>query len=59
MKLYFNERKQLEDRYYEWVNEERCEEKMADSPFNVITFLQMQGLLDETRCKAFLKGETT
>lgn len=49
--LFFSKRKELENRYYDWVKEN----KVADCPFNVITFMSAHGLIDEEKALEFLK----
>ena len=42
--IYFSQRKELEDKYREWIKENN----IYDCAFNVITFLSEAGLLVET-----------
>ena len=53
--LYFSYRKKLEEEYMKWVKQE----KVANCPFNVISFLEMKGLLNREKVVKFLesKGE--
>ena len=49
--VYFNERKKLEDLYIKWVEEN----KVANCPFNVISILEIKGLLNEKKVKELLE----
>lgn len=49
--VYFNERKKLEDLYIKWVEEN----KVANCPFNVISFLEIKNLLNEKKVKELLE----
>lgn len=40
--IWFPERKQIEKMYYQWLEDNPT---VKDSPFNVITFLEINGLL--------------
>lgn len=53
--LYFSYRKKLEEEYMKWVEQE----KVANCPFNVISFLEMKGLLNREKIDELLesKGE--
>lgn len=53
--LLFNCRKKLEEKYMKWVKQE----KVANCPFNVISFLEIKNLLDRKKVIKFLesKGE--
>lgn len=51
--LFFNKRKELENRYYEWIKENG----VKDCPFSVITFMVAYNLIDEEMVTKFLKGE--
>ena len=55
--LFFNKRKELEKRYYEWIRDGN----IKDCPFNVITFLAAYNLINEENVTKFLeifeKGE--
>lgn len=48
--LWFNQRKELEQKYKEWTTESN----VADSGFNLITFLEINNLLDRIQVKKFL-----
>lgn len=50
--VYFSQRKALENKYKEWIKENN----IADTRFNLITFLQVAELLDEEKIEKFLKG---
>ncbi len=50
--IWFSGRKKLENKYKEWIKENN----IADTSFNVITFLEIQGLLSEDKIKDFLEG---
>ena len=51
----FSYRKKLEEEYMKWVEQE----KVANCPFNVISFLEMKDLLNREKVVKFLesKGE--
>ena len=49
--LFFNKRKELEKRYYEWIKKN----DVLDCPFSVITFLVSYDLMDEEMVLKFLK----
>ena len=53
--LFFNDRKKLEEEYMKWVEQE----KVANCPFNVISFLEIKDLLNREKVAKFLesKGE--
>lgn len=53
--LFFSCRKKLEEEYMKWVKKE----KVANCPFNVISFLEMNNLLNRKKVVKFLesKGE--
>lgn len=51
--FYFSKRKALENKYKEWIKENN----IADTRFNLITFLQFAELLDEEKVERFLKGD--
>ena len=53
--LLVNYRKKLEEEYMKWVKQE----KVANCPFNVITFLEIKDLLNREKVVKFLesKGE--
>ena len=53
--LLFNYRKKLEEEYMKWVKQE----KIANCPFNVISFLEIKDLLNREKVVKFLesKGE--
>ena len=51
-KVWFSERKALENKYREWIKKNN----IADTRFNLITFLQFAELLDEEKIEKFLKG---
>lgn len=50
--LFFKRRKILEEQYYEWIKENN----VKDCPFNVISYLDVIGLLKEPEMKN--EGET-
>lgn len=50
--ILFSARKRLENAYKEWLKENP---KMKDCPFNVISFLQINNLLDEIKVKEYLE----
>lgn len=52
--LWFGERKELENKYYEWVEKE----SVNDCPFNVICFLQINGLIDVEKARKFIRGDS-
>lgn len=49
--LFFNKRKELEKRYYEWIKKN----SLKDCPFNVITFMVAYDLIDEEMVTKFLE----
>ena len=53
--LFFNDRKKLSEEYMKWVEQE----KVANCPFNVISFLEIKDLLNIEKVVKFLesKGE--
>lgn len=51
--LWFKQRKELDNKYKEWQKEN----KVADTSFNVITYLVMQNLLDEDKVKYLIEEE--
>ena len=51
--LFFNYRKKLEEEYMKWVKQE----KVADCPFNVISFLEIKDLLDREKVVKFLESK--
>lgn len=52
--LFFGDRKKLEDAYREWLS---TGENIADTAFNVITFLEINDLLDYKKVKKYIRGE--
>lgn len=50
--ILFNERKRLGEKYVKWLKENP---KFADCPFNVISFLAINNLLDEENVKKYLE----
>ncbi len=52
--LWFGERKELENKYYEWVEKE----SVNDCPFNVICFLQINSLIDVEKARKFIRGDS-
>ncbi len=55
--IWFTERKQLEDKYYEWIKSNKETIELKDCPFNVIVFLDAYNLLDENKIKEFLSNK--
>lgn len=53
--IYFSDRKKLEEKYKKWVKQE----KVANCPFNVISFLELNNLLNRKKVFKYLesKGE--
>lgn len=51
--LYFNRRKQLEDKYLEWLEENH----IADSAFNMVSFFEIIGIIDEHKAIKYLQQE--
>lgn len=51
--LWFGERKELENKYLEWLNKSSAE----DCPFNVICFLVINGLIDVEKAREFIRGD--
>lgn len=51
--LFFNKRKELEKRYYEWIKENG----VKDCPFSVISYMVSYGLTNDEKILEFLKGE--
>lgn len=51
--VWFTARKELEIAYFKWLDENK---EVEDCPFNVISFLEIKGLLDEQKVKAFLES---
>ena len=51
--LFFNKRKELEKRYYEWIKENG----VKDCPFSVISFLVLYGLTNDEKILEFLKED--
>lgn len=53
----FSNRLRLQELYYDWINDVVKEDDIrpADCPQNVITFLQINNLLDETAISKFLE----
>jgi hypothetical protein len=51
--LFFIQRKKLEEKYMKWVEQE----KVANSPFNVISFLEINDLLNREKVVKFLKSK--
>lgn len=49
--LWFNKRKELEQKYNEWIKENNAK----DTAFNVITFLEGLNLLNREKVREFLK----
>lgn len=49
--IWFSQRKELENRYKKWIKEN----KVADSIFNVISFLEGYNLLNRKNVNKFLK----
>ena len=45
--MWFSQRKQLEDKYYEWIKEHG----VKDCPMSVIAFLDLNGYLVEDKPK--------
>ena len=52
--VWFSERKQLEDKYYEWIESNKDTVELKDCPFNIICFLAAYNLLDENKVNEFL-----
>lgn len=50
--LFFDERKKLDKKYKEWVETSK---ELKDCSFNVISFLQLNDLLNVDEVKEFLK----
>lgn len=50
--ILFSARKRLEDAYKEWLKENP---DIADCPLNVISFFQINNLLDEIKVKEYLE----
>ena len=48
--MIFSERKKLEKEYYNWVKsaKNKYDIDLKDNPFNVISFLEIRGLLKST-----------
>lgn len=51
--LWFNKRKELEQKYEEWIKENNAK----DTAFNVITFLEGLNLLNREKVREFLKNK--
>lgn len=51
--LWFNKRKELEQKYEEWIKENNAK----DTAFNVITFLEGLNLLNREKVREFLNKE--
>jgi hypothetical protein len=51
--LVFNKRKQLENKYLEWINENHIE----DCAFNMVSFFAVIGVLDEQKAIEYLQRE--
>lgn len=50
--LWFHDRKKLDEEYKKWVKQNH----VADTSFNVITFLEMKNLLNRGKVIKYLKG---
>ena len=57
--LLFSDRKKLEQAYYSYCEEVEREQdvKILDCPQSVVTFLMVNGLLNENKVKDFLSKE--
>ena len=54
--IFFSDRKKIEEAYKEWLKENP---QVADSPFNVISFMVGEGLVkDKTETDFYERGET-
>ena len=54
--IFFSDRKKIEEAYKEWLKENP---QVADSPFNVISFMVGEGLIkDRTETDFYERGET-
>ena len=54
--VFFSDRKKIEKAYKEWLKENP---QVADSPFNVISFMVGEGLVkDRTETDFYERGET-
>ena len=54
--VFFSDRKKIEKAYEEWLKENP---QVADSPFNVISFMVGEGLVkDRTETDFYERGET-
>jgi len=51
--LWFNKRKELEQKYNDWIKENNAK----DTAFNVITFLEGLNLLNREKVREFLKNK--
>ena len=49
--LFFSERKSLEEFYKQWITENN----VADTPFNVITFLVIKDLINIEKAEVYIK----
>ena len=52
--FWFSEREELENKYYEWIEKE----SVKDCPFNVISFLQINSLIDVEKARRFIRGDS-
>lgn len=53
--LLYDKRRELADKFEEW----REDRNYLDSPFNVITFLEINNLFDEEKVLTYLSSEKT
>lgn len=51
--LFFKDRKKLEEEYKKWLSENKG---VADTSFNVISFLELNNLLDYKKVKKYFKS---
>ena len=51
--LFFHKRRELENRYYEWIKENG----VKDCPFSVISFMALYGLTNDEKIMEFFEGE--